>query len=33
MTESGRAQLSSAFHRFGWVFGETIRSTQGGYVR
>ena len=36
LTESGKfhnARLSSALHRFGWVFGGTIRSTQGGYLR
>ena len=36
MTKSGQfhnARLSSALHRFGWVFGGSIRSTQGGYLR
>ena len=36
LTESGKfhnARLSSALHRFGWVFGGTIKSTQGGYLR
>ena len=36
MTESGQfhnARLSSALHRFGWVFGGSIRRTQGGYLR
>ena len=36
MTESGQfhdARLSSALHRFGCVFGGSIRSTQGGYLR
>ena len=27
------ARLSSALHRFGWVFGGTIRRTQGGHMR
>ncbi len=27
------ARLSSALHRFGWVFGGSIRSTQGGHLR
>ena len=25
------AKISSALHRFGWVFGGSIQSTQGGY--
>ena len=36
LTESGQyhnARLSSALHRFGWVFGGSIKSTQGGYLR
>ena len=36
MAESGpfhNARISSALHRFGWVFGGSIRSTQGGYLR
>ena len=36
MTSSGKfsnARLASALHRFGWVFGGTVRSTQGGYLR
>ena len=27
------ARLSSALHRFGWVFGGTTSSSQGGYFR
>ena len=27
------ARLSSALHRFGWVFGGTVRSTQCGHMR
>ncbi len=33
LTQNGtfqNARLSSALHRFGWVFGGTIRSSQGG---
>ena len=36
LTQSGRfhnARLASALHRFGWVFGGTIKSTQGGHLR
>ena len=36
MAESGPfhdARISSALRRFGWVFGGSIRSTQGGYLR
>ena len=36
LTEYGQfhnARLSSALHRFGWVFGGSIKSTQGGYLR
>ena len=36
MTENGQfhnARLCSALHRFGWVFGKTVRCTQGGYRR
>ena len=36
LTQNGtfqNARLSSALHRFGWVFGGTIRSSQGGYMR
>ena len=35
LTQNGtfqNARLSSALHRFGWVFGGTIRSSQGGYM-
>lgn len=27
------AKISSALHWFGWVFGGSIQSTQGGYFR
>ena len=27
------ARLSSALHRFGWVFGGTVSSSQGGHMR
>ena len=27
------AKISSALHQFGWVFGGSIQSTQGGYFR
>ena len=30
---SANAALGSSLHRFGWVFGGTIRSTQGGFLR
>lgn len=36
LTECGQfhnARLSSALHRFGWVFGGNIKSTQGGHLR
>ena len=35
MIESGQfhnARLCSALHRFGWAFGGSIKSTQGGYL-
>lgn len=36
LTKAGtftNARLSSALHRFGWVFGGTTSSSQGGYFR
>lgn len=27
------ATVASALHKFGWVFGGTVRSTQGGHLR
>ena len=36
LTKAGtfsNARLSSALHRFGWVFGGTTSNSQGGYFR